>query len=106
MNYWNNGEFKDQLTLDTMRFKTLAEMFAAGREHAEGARICIAGWQRVSARRSGVPAGSGKRHIGLALSGQSRHLWVHLAHPGQQVYVSSESEDLTYSAQVNGRWHA
>jgi len=29
VNWWNNGEFKDQLNLDTMRFTTLAEMFAA-----------------------------------------------------------------------------
>ena len=29
VNWWNNGEFKDQLNLDTMRFTTLAELFAA-----------------------------------------------------------------------------
>ena len=29
VNWWNNGEFKDQLNLDTMRFTTLAQMFAA-----------------------------------------------------------------------------
>ena len=28
---WNNGEFRDQLDLDTMHFNTLAEMFARGR---------------------------------------------------------------------------
>ena len=28
VNWWNNGEFKDQLDLNTMQFKTLAEMFA------------------------------------------------------------------------------
>ena len=28
VNWWNNGEFKDQLNLDTMRFTTLAELFA------------------------------------------------------------------------------
>jgi hypothetical protein len=27
--WWHNGEFKDQLSTDTMRFTTLAEMFAA-----------------------------------------------------------------------------
>ena len=31
-----------------------------GCEHAEDARIPIAGWQRISARRTGVPARSGK----------------------------------------------
>ena len=28
MNWWNNGEFQDQLNVDTMRFTTLAELFA------------------------------------------------------------------------------
>ncbi len=27
-NYWNNGEFQDQLNLDTFQFKTLDAMFA------------------------------------------------------------------------------
>ena len=27
LNYWNNGEFRDQLNLDTMQYRTLAEMF-------------------------------------------------------------------------------
>ena len=27
-NYWNNGEFKDQLDLETYRYTTLHEMFA------------------------------------------------------------------------------
>ncbi len=29
VNYWNNGEFKDQLDLKTLTYTTLAEMFAA-----------------------------------------------------------------------------
>jgi hypothetical protein len=35
VNWWDNGEFNDQLDLDTMRLTMLAEMFAADATTAE-----------------------------------------------------------------------
>jgi hypothetical protein len=101
VNWWNNGEFKDQLDLDTRRFTTLAEMFAAdvttpktreavstdgsvflpvGRVFQQGPATDTSGWRF------------------------SDNLDTHgflTAEPGQRVYVSSESEDITYIAKVN-----
>jgi hypothetical protein len=100
-NWWNNGEFKDQLDLSTMRFRTLAEMFAedaatprprayisadgsvflpAGRVFQQGPASDISGWR---------------------FSDNLDTYGFITAKPGEPVYVSSESEDITYSARVN-----
>jgi hypothetical protein len=100
VNYWNNGEFKTQLDFDTFVYKTLAQLFAedvstpkpkqyvspdgslflpAGRVFQQGPADSTAGWRF------------------------SDNLDTHgflTAAPGERVYVSSESEDVTYSALV------
>jgi hypothetical protein len=101
VNWWNNGEFKDQLNLDTMRFTTLAEMFAAdvttpkGREYvsADGSVFLPAG--RV------FQQGPATDTSGWRFSDNLDTYGFFAAEPGQRVYVSSESEDITYSAKVN-----
>jgi Pectate lyase superfamily protein/SMP-30/Gluconolactonase/LRE-like region len=100
-NWWNNGEFRDQLNLDTMRFTTLQEMFAADattprtREYVslDGSVVLPAGrvFQQGPANdTSGWRFGDNLDTYGFIA-----------ARPGQRVYVSSESEDITYSARVN-----
>lgn len=101
VNYWNNGEFKDQLHPDTLTYTTLADMFAqdvselkareyvspdgstflpAGRVFQQGPATDISGWR---------------------FSGNlDTHSFIPAA-PGSRVYISSESEDITYSAVVN-----
>jgi hypothetical protein len=101
VNWWNNGEFKDQLNLDTMRFTTLAEMFAADattpktREYvsADGSVFLPAG--RV------FQQGPANDTSGWRFSDNLDTYGFLIAEPGQRVYVSSESEDITYSAKVN-----
>jgi sugar lactone lactonase YvrE len=101
INWWNNGEFKDQLNMDTMRFTTLAEMFAAdvttpkGREYvsADGSVFLLAG--RV------FQQGPATDTSGWRFSDNLDTYGFLTAEPGQRVYVSSESEDITYSAKVN-----
>lgn len=101
VNWWNNGEFKDQLNLDTMRFTTLAEMFAAdattpkAREYvsADGSVFLPAG--RV------FQQGPATDTSGWRFSENLDTYGFLMAEAGQQVYVSSESEDITYSARVN-----
>jgi sugar lactone lactonase YvrE len=101
VNWWNNGEFKDQLDLNTMRFTTLAEMFAADATtpkpqaytSADGSVMLPAG--RVF--QQGPPTDSS----GWRFSDNLDAYGFVTASPGQRIYVSSESEDITYSAMVN-----
>jgi hypothetical protein len=100
VNWWNNGEFKDQLNLDTMRFTTLAEMFAADattpktREYVsqDGSVFLPAG--RV------FQQGPANVTSGWRFSDNLDTYGFIIAEPGQQVYVSSASEDITYKARV------
>jgi len=99
-NWWNNGEFKDQLDLEAMHFTTLAEMFAADattpktREYVseDGSVMLPAG--RVF--QQGPP----NETSGWRFSDNVDTYGFLVAEPGQRVYVSSESEDITYGATV------
>ena len=101
VNWWNNGEFKDQLNVDTMRFTTLAEMFAADattpkkREYisTDGSEFLPAG--RV------FQQGPANETSGWRFSDNLDTYGFIIAEPGRRTYVSSESEDVTYSASVN-----
>jgi len=98
-NVWNNGEFRNQLDFNTLTYKTLAEMFADDvstpktREYVspDGSVFLPAG--RVF--QQGPPDFTGWRFAdNLDTYGFLSAL------PGQRVYVSSASEDRTYSARV------
>ncbi|MGA2571346.1 MAG: glycosyl hydrolase family 28-related protein [Terracidiphilus sp.] len=101
VNWWNNGEFKDQLNLDTMRFTTLAEMFAADattprtREYVPADGSVFLPASRV------FQQGPANETSGWRFSDNLDTYGFLIAAPGQRVYVSSESEDITYSAKVN-----
>jgi hypothetical protein len=100
VNWWNNGEFEDQLNLHTMRFTTLAEMFTAdvstpkihGYLSQDGSVFLPAG--RV------FQQGPANDTSGWRFSDNLDTYGFIVAEPGQQVYVSSESEDITYRARV------
>jgi hypothetical protein len=100
VNWWNNGEFEDQLNLESMRFTTLAEMFAVdastpkNREYVsdDGSVVLPAG--RV------FQQGPASDTSGWRFSDNLDTYGFISAQPGQRVYVSSESEDITYSAKV------
>lgn len=100
VNYWNNGEFKDQLDPKTLKYTTLTEIFAhdvstpkpkqytstdgsvvipAGRVFQQGPADTIAGWR---------------------FSDNLDTYGFITAVPGRRIYVSSSSEDVTYSALV------
>ncbi len=101
VNYWNNGEFKDQLDLRTMQFTTLAEMFARdvtspkAKEYVsqDGSVFLPAG--RV------FQQGPADNILGWRFSDNLDTYGFETAAAGQHIYVSSESEDVTYSAVVN-----
>ena len=99
VNYWNNGEFEDQLNLNTLTYTALPEMFAHDvstpklREYAspDGSLFLPAG--RVF--QQGPPDATGWRFS----DNLDTYGFIN-AVPGHRVYVSSASEDITYSALV------
>jgi sugar lactone lactonase YvrE len=100
VNYWNNGEFKDQLDLSTLKYRTLAEMFAADvstpktREFLspDGSAFLPAG--RV------FQQGPATDTSGWRFSDNLDTYGLVSAIPGHRIYVSSASEDRTYRALV------
>jgi sugar lactone lactonase YvrE len=100
VNYWNNGEFRNQLDFETMRYKTLAEMFAEDastpkmREYVSPDGSLSLPAARVF--QEGPPDSTGWR-----FSDNLDTYGLIEATPGRRVYVESSSEDRTYSATVN-----
>jgi sugar lactone lactonase YvrE len=101
VNWWNNGEFKDQLNLDTMRFTTLAEMFAADAATPKArAYVSADGSVFLPAGRV-FQQGPVTDTSGWRFSDNLDTYGFVTTEPGRRVYVSSESEDITYNANVN-----
>ena len=99
VNYWNNGEFRDQLNFDTMEYKTLAEMFREDVSTPKSKRyISPDGSVYLPAGRvvqQGPPDARGWR-----FSDNLDTYGFLSAAVGDRVYVSNSSEDITYSGQV------
>ena len=100
VNYWNNGEFRDQLNLDTLEYGTLFEMFRADVSTPTAKQyVSPDGSVFLPARRvvqQGPPDARGWRF--------SDNLDTHgfiAAAAGDRVYVSNGSEDVTYSGRVD-----
>jgi hypothetical protein len=101
VNWWNNGEFKDQLDLGTMRFRTLAEMFAADATTPK-AREYVSLDESVYLPAGRVfQQGPATDTSGWRFSDNLDTYGFLTATAGERVYVSSESEDITYNARVN-----
>jgi hypothetical protein len=100
-NYWNNGEFKTQLDFDTFAYKTLAQMFKEdvstpnARQYVspDGSLFLPAG--RV------FQQGPADSTAGYRFSDNLDTYGFVGALPGDHLYVSSESEDITYRALMN-----
>jgi hypothetical protein len=99
-NFWNNGEFRNQLDFKTLQYKTLAEMFVEDVTTPNAKEyISPDGSVFLPARRvfqQGPPDNTGWR-----FSDNLDTYGFISAGAGERVYVSSESEDVTYSALVN-----
>ncbi|HVW72928.1 MAG TPA: glycosyl hydrolase family 28-related protein [Rhizomicrobium sp.] len=105
-NYWVNGEFRDQLDPETYRFKTLAELFAEdvtkprpqGYVSPDGSLVlpAVRVWPQ--------PANEiypGSDYTGWRWSDNLDSMGFIQAQVGSRVFVSNESEDITYSAKVD-----
>ncbi|HTT61455.1 MAG TPA: glycosyl hydrolase family 28-related protein [Bryobacteraceae bacterium] len=99
VNYWNNGEFENQLDFETFTYRTLAQMFkqdvSTPKTRAyvspDGSAFLPAG--RVF--QQGPPDAGGWR-----FSDNLDTYGFISATPGERIFVSSESEDVTYRALV------
>jgi hypothetical protein len=99
-NYWNNGEFRNQLDFSTMRYRTLAEMFAEDvstpkkKQYVspDGSIFLPAGL----VVQQGPPDATGWRFS----DNLDTYGFLNAA-VGDRIYVASSSEDRTYSAVVD-----
>ncbi|ODS57787.1 MAG: gluconolaconase [Acidobacteria bacterium SCN 69-37] len=104
-NVWADGQFADQLNVETLRYQTLAEMFrtSVGTPQAR-AYVSPDGSLVLPAVRV-FQQGAGGSYPGMDPSGWR---WSHTlnayglltARPGQAVYVISNAENRTYRATV------
>jgi hypothetical protein len=100
VNYWNNGEFRNQLDFSTMVYKTLAEMFAEDVTTPKAKQyVSLDGSLFLPAGRV-FQQGPADSTAGWRFSDNLDTYGFLTALPGERVYVSSESEDVTYSGLV------
>jgi hypothetical protein len=95
VNYWNNGEFKDQYDPESDHFTTLAEMFARdaavanAREYVSpDGSLALPAYPTF---RQGPP-----NHLGTRWSNALQTYGFITAKPGDPVYVTNGSEIRTY----------
>jgi sugar lactone lactonase YvrE len=98
-NWWNNGEFKDQLDPDTYSFTTLADMFARDmkvrkpQEYVSpDGSLVLPAWRVF---QQGPPD-----HRGLRFSDSLDSYGFTEGTPGGRVFVTNGSENRTYSGKV------
>ena len=98
-NYWNNGEFKDQIDLKTYRYTTLPQMFARDMAASKAKEYVSADGSLFlpdfRTFQQGPPDGTGWR-----FSDQLDTYGFVSAKPGSRVLVSNDSEGRTYSGLV------
>jgi polygalacturonase len=105
VNVWDNGEFANQLDFDTYQYKTLARMFAEDMTvpkatsyvSPDGSLVLPAGRVFRQGRDDSYP---GMDPSGWRWSNNLDAYGLITALPGRRVYLTSESEDRTYSGMV------
>jgi len=94
-NVWNNGEFRDQLDLDTYRFTTLAEMFARDMGSLKAEEYVSPDGSLVlpafPTHEQGPP-----NFLGWRFSDTLDTYGFVTARPGERLFLSNGSEDKTY----------
>jgi sugar lactone lactonase YvrE len=100
VNYWNNGEFADQLNPDTLAFTTLDEMFAQDVSTAKAKEYVSPDGTILLPAGRVFQQGPANDASGWRFSDNLDTYGFISALTGHRVYVSSESEDRTYSGLV------
>ncbi len=99
VNWWNNGEFQDQLNLQTYQFTTLEQMFARDMALPKPQEyVSPDGSLALPAYRVFQQGPSDFR--GLRFSDALDTYGFTTARPGQRVFVTNSSENKTYSGLV------
>jgi sugar lactone lactonase YvrE len=102
VNWWNNGEFKDQIDPTTYQFTTLAEMFARDMALPKPKEyVSPDGSLALPAYRVFQQGPADFR--GLRFSDALDTYGFTAARPGQRVFVANSSENRTYSGLVGPR---
>lgn len=96
VNYWNNGEFRDQLDPDTLRFTTLAEMFARDMALPKSREYVSPDGSLVMPAYRTFQQGP-STFLGSRFSDALDSYGFTTAHPGERVFVTNASENKTYS---------
>ena len=100
-NYWNNGEFKTQLDFDTFAYKTLAQMFKEDVSTPKAKEYVSPDGSVFLPAVRVFQQGGADSIAGWRFSDNLDTYGFISALPGDRIYVSSESEDITYRALVN-----
>jgi hypothetical protein len=100
VNYWNNGEFRDQLDVETLQYKTLPQMFAEDVSTPKPKNYVSPDGKvflpAVRVWKQGPP----ETTAGWRFSDNLDTYGFIRGRVGDRVYVSSSSEDVTYSGQI------
>ncbi|WP_429275606.1 glycosyl hydrolase family 28-related protein [Novosphingobium gossypii] len=99
VNWWNNGEFRDQLDPRTYEFTTLAEMFARDVGTAK-AREYLSPDGSLSLPAFRVWQQGPTDHVGWRWSDGLNANGLVTGKPGERIYVTNGSENVTYSGVV------
>jgi hypothetical protein len=100
VNYWNNGEFKDQLDFNTFAYTTLARMFVQDVSTPKPTQYVSPDGSAFLPAGRVFQQGPADSTAGWRFSDNLDTYGFIGAFPGDRVYVSSESEDVTYSGLV------
>jgi len=99
VNWWNNGEFRDQYDSSTDHFTTLAEMFARD-VGAPKAKSYVSPDGSLSLPAFRVWEQGPPDHVGWRWSDSLQAHGLIAAGAGERVFVTNESEGKTYSGKV------
>jgi len=100
VNYWNNGEFKSQLDFNTLEYKTLAQMFQEDVSTPNAKQYLSPDGSLFLPAGRVFQQGPADTTAGYRFSDNLDTYGFLSAVPGGHVYVSSESEDVTYRGLV------
>ncbi len=101
VNYWNNGEFRDQLDLDTLRYKALPAMLAEDVTTPRPQQFVSPDGRMFLPTSRVWKQGPPETTAGWRFSDDLDTSGFVQVRVGERVYISSSSEDITYSGKVS-----
>ena len=100
VNYWNDGQFRSYLNPDTLVYKTLSQMFQDDVSTPKPKEYVSPDGSTIVPAFRVFEQGPANSSAGWRFSDTLDTYGFVSGHPGDSVYVSSESEDVTYKGVV------